>query len=393
MKVAKCLRKSREERTGDTLSNYQHGSMTSSPSPYRLGLRAFPGLTTVHRNLFATVDRARKAVPSNAAQRMVIFSLSETHDRGRTGRYSEGTPDHCFSRNCKGTGHAHWPDFGSWIWRLLGRREKRRWQIGGTAKSGAVSTDTCSCLRRATHSTIYSFDRDPIATTHPNCFKYQTIPIRLNVIPPPQSVQPCHPQQQLYQPQFFSLPSTPPPPPPLSTTLPNYIQWMPATAHPTMVTTSTPLSMYPTPIPPLYPIQINHSPSPPLLLPTNPQIFSTLPNPNISTHLMFRVQYLPSSPLNNTPLSSSQINSPHPTHTPTSLITLFSSTSLRVPTNRISVRRVHTSPCLHRPIPHRLPSPITNSLLCPSLPRPARFPLPIQPLTRVSPIHLIQPIA
>ena len=167
---------------------------------------------------------------------------------------------------------------------------------------------------------------------------------------------------------------------------------MPATAHLTMVITSTPLSIYPTPIPPLYPIQINHSLSPPLP-PTVPQTFSTLPNPNISTHLMFRVQYLPSSPRNNTPLASFQIDSPHPTPTPISPITLFSSMSLQVPTNQISVRRAQISPSPHRPIPHPLPSPTTSFPLCPSHPRLARLPLPMQPRIRASPVHLIQPIA
>jgi len=65
----------------------------------------------------------------------------------------------------------------------------------------------------------------------------------------------------------------------------------------------------------------------------------------------------------------SQINSPYTTHTLTSLTMLFSSISLQVPINQISVRRAHISPCCHRQIPYRLPSPVTSSHLCPSHPR------------------------
>jgi hypothetical protein len=111
--------------------------------------------------------------------------------------------------------------------------------------------------------------------------------------------------------QLYSLPSIPPPPPPPSTSLPNYPPWILAIAPTTMVTTSIPPSTSPTPTPPLPPIQI--APFPP---PTIPQTFSTLPNPSISIHLMFRVQYLPSTPLNNTPRLNSQINFPPLTHTP-----------------------------------------------------------------------------
>jgi hypothetical protein len=155
------------------------------------------------------------------------------------------------------------------------------------------------------------------------------------------------------------------------------------------VTTSTLPSTFPIPTPPLPPIQIAHFPSPPHP-PTNPQTFSTLPNPSISAHLMFRVQSLPSS-RNSTPLSSSQISSPHPTHTPTTPTTLFNSTNLQVPTNRISV---HT-PCRHRHRPRRLPpmSPTMSSLQCLSHQRPALLPLPMLPLNRMALTRHTQGIA
>ncbi len=93
---------------------------------------------------------------------------------------------------------------------------------------------------------------------------------------------------------FYSPPSILPPPPPLSTSPPNYAPWMPVIAQTMTVTTSTLPSTFPIPTPSLPPpIQI--TPSPPR---TIPQTFSTLPNQSISTHLMFRVQFLPSSPLN-----------------------------------------------------------------------------------------------
>lgn len=234
-------------------------------------------------------------------------------------------------------------------------------QIGPTAKSGAVHTS----------------DRDTIR------FKYQS---SQSVSMSLQTVQPCQHNHNLL---FYSLPSTPSPPPPFSHTPPRYTPWTPATVPPMTVTTSTLPSTFPIPTPPLPPIQIAPFPSPPH--PTNPQTFSTFPNPSISAHLMFRVQSLPSPPL-----SSSQINSPHPTHTPTTPITLFNSTNLQLPTNQISVPRVHTL-CRHRHRhrPHRLPpmSPTMSFLLCPSHQRPALLPLPMRPLNRVALTHHTQGIA
>ena len=128
--------------------------------------------------------------------------------------------------------------------------------------------------------------------------------------------------------QLYSLPSTPPPPRPPSTSLPNWPPWIPAMAPTTMVTTSIPPYTYPTPTPPLPPIQIPPFP------PTIPQTFSTLPNPSISIHLMFRVQYLPSTPHNSIPRSNSQLNSHPHTHTP---IMPFS----WIHSRPISARRLH----------------------------------------------------
>jgi hypothetical protein len=207
------------------------------------------------------------------------------------------------------------------------------------------------------------------------------------------SIQPCHPSYN-HNHNFYSLPSIPPPLPPPSNTPPNYIPWMPATVPQTTVTTSTHPSIFPIPTPPSPPIQIAHFPSPHPHPPTSPPNFSTLPNQSISTHLMFRVQSLRSSPRNNIPLSSSQINSPHPTHTPTSLTTLFNSTSLQVPINPISVPRVHTR-CRHRPNLHHLllTGPTMTSLLPPSHKRPTRPPLPTRPLLRVALTRHTQGIA
>lgn len=133
---------------------------------------------------------------------------------------------------------------------------------------------------------------------------------------------------------FCSLPSILPPPPPLSTSRPNYSPWMPAIVPTMTVTIFTHPSTFPIPTPPLLPrIQTTHSP------PTIPQTFSTLPNQSISTHLMFRVQFLPSSPRNSTPRLNSQTNCPPLTLTTTP----YNSTRLQPPTPAISVRRVHTS--------------------------------------------------
>lgn len=138
---------------------------------------------------------------------------------------------------------------------------------------------------------------------------------------------------------FYSLPSILPPPLPLSTSPPNYSPWTPVIAQTMMATTFAPPSTFPIPTPPLLPpIQITPFPHP-----TIPQTFSTLPNQSISTHLMFRVQFLPSSPQNNTPLLNFQLNCPPLTLTPTSLITPYNWTRLQPPSLPISARRVHTS--------------------------------------------------
>lgn len=138
---------------------------------------------------------------------------------------------------------------------------------------------------------------------------------------------------------FYSPPSILPPPPPLSTSLPNYSPWMPVIAQTMTATIFTPPSTFPIPTPPLSPpIQII-----PFHPPTTPQTFSTLPTQSISTHLMFRVQFLPSSPQNNTPRLNSQLNCPLPTPTPTSLLTPYNWTRLQPPALPISARRVHTS--------------------------------------------------
>ena len=187
----------------------------------------------------------------------------------------------------------------------------------------------------------------------------------------------------------YSLLSILPPPSPLSTSLPNYSPWMPVIAPTMMATIFTHPSTSPIPTPPLQPpIQI--APSPP---PTIPQTFSTLPNQSISTHLMFRVQFLPSSPQNNTPRLNSQLNyPPHTltlTLTPTSLITPCNWTRLQPPALPISAHRVHTS-LWHRRRRRRrhhhhrchhlnllLPMiPIRSSPPCPFPPRQA---LPLRP--------------
>jgi hypothetical protein len=136
---------------------------------------------------------------------------------------------------------------------------------------------------------------------------------------------------------FYSPPSILPPPPPLSTSTPNYSPWMPVIAQTMTATIFTLLSTFPIPTPPLLPpIQTTH-----FLPPTIPQTFSTLSNQSISTHLMFRVQFLPSSPQNNIPRLNFQLNCPP--LTPTSLITPYNWTRLRLPVPPILARRVHTS--------------------------------------------------
>lgn len=135
---------------------------------------------------------------------------------------------------------------------------------------------------------------------------------------------------------FCSPPSILPPPPPLSTSLPNYSPWMLVIAPTTTATIFTPPSTFPIPTPPSpRPIQITPFP------PTIPQTFSTLPHRSISTHLMFRVQFLPFSPQNNTPRLNSHRN--WTPLTPTSLTTPFNWTRLQPPALPISARRVHTS--------------------------------------------------
>ena len=194
----------------------------------------------------------------------------------------------------------------------------------------------------------------------------------------PRVHKPCH--QLLY-----SLPSITPRPPPLSTSPPSYTPWMLAIAPTTTVTTSTHPSTFQTPTPSLPPIQII------LFPPTVPQTFSTIPNPRISTHLMFRVQSLPSSPRNSTPHSNSQLN----TRTRTSPTTPFNWTH----SQPISVRRVHTYLWHHRHRHHHLSlhplSPMTPMMSSPPCPSPQRHALlrrPRQPLILVSLTHHAQRI-
>jgi hypothetical protein len=212
---------------------------------------------------------------------------------------------------------------------LFGRGERTR----GLTKSDSTRKDTP--LSDAGQSRKPDTDAMPCLAMRPvlatNCQRWL---LNTNSNVPLRSLPRVHKQcRQL----FCSLPSILPPPPPLSTSLPSYSPWTPVIA-PTMTATIFTLpSTFPIPIPPLPPpIQI--IPFPP---PTIPQTFSTLSNQSISTHLMFRVQFLPSSPQNNTLRLNSHLNCPPLTLTPTSLITPYNWTRLQPPA--ISALRVHTS--------------------------------------------------